>query len=100
MKPQGFDCSTLEPQKLAWFLSAAIRRAVMPGPIRLRYDGQNRISAYLTTPEAAADCPASEEVSRIIDGFRPRHGLKPLATVDRPRREAGIPMKAGFMTGA
>ncbi len=121
----GFDCSILEAQKLAWFLSGAIHRSGLTNPIaddfaanrygpysdkvrhlldsldgsylecerrvadarpfdpiRFRHDRQDRVGAYLTTPDASPYRPTLDEASDLIDGFQSPHGLELLATID------------------
>lgn len=139
----GFDCSILEAQKLAWFLSGAIRRLHLSDPIaddfsanrygpysdrvrhlldsldgsyltcerrvadarpfdpiRFRHDRQDRIGAYLTSPEAAPYRPALDAASDIIDGFQSPHGLELLATVDWLNRESGVALTDDAMMSA
>jgi hypothetical protein len=139
----GFECSILEAQKLAWFLSGAMWHAGGPGPladdfvanrygpysdkirhlldsldgsyltcekrvadarpldpIRFRYDRQDRIAVYLTTPEARAYRPALEAATAIIDGFQSPYGLELLATIDWLHREVRTPMEVAPMMAA
>ena len=139
----GFDCSMLEAQKLAWFLSGAFVGSGLPNPvaddfaanrygpysekvrhllnsldgsylecerrvadarpfdpIRFRHDRQDRISAYLTTPEASPYRPALDKASNLIDGFQSPHGLELLATVDWLQKESGVPLDTDAMIGA
>jgi O-acetyl-ADP-ribose deacetylase (regulator of RNase III) len=139
----GFDCSILEAQKLAWFLSGAIRRLGLSNPItddftanrygpysdrvrhllnsldgsyltcerrvadarpfdpiRFRHDRQDRINAYLTSPEASPYRAALDAASEIIDGFQSPHGLELLATVDWLSRQSGVPLENDAMTVA
>lgn len=139
----GFDCSMLEAQKLAWFLSSAIVGLGLPNPIaadfaanrygpysekvrhllnsldgsylecerrvadarpfdpiRFRHDRQDRISAYLTTPEASAYRPSLDKASDLIDGFQSPHGLELLATVDWLHARSGVPFNTDAMIGA
>lgn len=139
----GFDCSMLEAQKLAWFLSRAIDRSGLANPvaddfaanrygpysekvrhllnsldgsylecerrvadarpfdpIRFRHDRQDRISAYLTTPEANPYRPALDRASNLIDGFQSPHGLELLATVDWLHKESAVPLDTDAMIGA
>lgn len=139
----GFDCSMLEAQKLAWFLSRTIVRSgrVNPvaddfeanrygpysdkvrhllnsldgsylecerrvadarrfDPIRFRHDRQDRISAYLTTPEANPYRPALDKASDLTDGFQSPHGLELLATVDWLHTRSGVPLDNDAMIGA
>jgi O-acetyl-ADP-ribose deacetylase (regulator of RNase III) len=136
----GFDCSMLEAQKLAWFLSGAIGRAGLPNPIaedfsanrygpysdkvrhlldsldgsyltcerrvadarpfdpiRFRHDRRDRISVYLTTPEASPYRPALDAASDIIDGFQSPHGLELLATVDWLNRRSDVALDGEAM---
>jgi O-acetyl-ADP-ribose deacetylase (regulator of RNase III) len=69
-------------------------------PIRFRYDRADRISAYLTTPEAAPFRPALEWASSVIDGFQSPHGMELLATVDWLRSEVGAVMAINPMMAA
>ncbi len=139
----GFDCSMIEAQKLAWFLSRAIARARLADsiaddfaanrygpysekirhllnsldgsylecerrvadarpfdPIRFRYDRQDRVRAYLTTPEARPYRPALDQASDLIDGFQSPHGLELLATIDWLNVECGVLLEADAMVGA
>ncbi len=139
----GFDCSILEAQKLAWFLSAAIRRLSLPNPIaddfvanrygpysdrvrhlldsldgsyltcerrvadarpfdpiRFRHDRQDRISVYLTSPEASPYRSALDAASEMIDGFQSPHGLELLATVDWLNRKSGVALAQDVMMTA
>ncbi|WP_395711739.1 macro domain-containing protein [Reyranella sp.] len=139
----GFDCSILEAQKLAWFLSGAIRHLSLPNPIaddfvanrygpysdkvrhlldsldgsyltcerrvadarpfdpiRFRHDRQDRIGAYLTSPEASPYRPALNAASEVIDGFQSPHGLELLATVDWLNRESGVALESKAMMSA
>lgn len=139
----GFDCSMLEAQKLAWFLSGAVQRSNLANPIaddfvanrygpysekvrhlldsldgsyltcerrvadarpfdpiRFKHDRQDRISVYLTSPEATPYRPALLEASAIIDGFQSPHGLELLATVDWLNRRSGTALEADGMMAA
>ncbi|ASG19773.1 type II toxin-antitoxin system antitoxin DNA ADP-ribosyl glycohydrolase DarG [Nitrospirillum viridazoti] len=139
----GFDCSILEAQKLAWFLSGAIQRLSLPNliaddfvanrygpysdkvrhlldgldgsyltcerrvadarpfdPIRFQHNRQDRITVYLTSPEANLYRPALDAASKIIDGFQSPHGLELLATVDWLNRESHIALKSDAMMSA
>jgi O-acetyl-ADP-ribose deacetylase (regulator of RNase III) len=69
-------------------------------PIRFRHDRQDRVTAYLTTPEASPYRSALDHASAVIDGFQSPHGLELLATVDWLRRGAGTEMAAGPMQAA
>ena len=136
----GFDCSMLEAQKLAWFLSGAITRAGLANPvaddfaanrygpysekvrhlldsldgsylecerrvadarpfdpIRFRHGRQDRISAYLTTPDASPYRPALDQASDLIDGFQSPHALELLATIDWLHSEGRIPLEIDAM---
>ena len=139
----GFDCSILEAQKLAWFLSVAIRRfdssypiaddfaanrygpysdkirhlldsldgsylecerriadARPFDPIRFKHDRQDRISAYLTSPEASSYRPALDAASDTIDGFQSPHGLELLATVDWLHQNLSVELTVDAMMSA
>lgn len=139
----GFDCSILEAQKLAWFLSGAIGRTGLPNPIaedfsanrygpysdkvrhlldsldgsyltcerrvadarpfdpiRFRHDRRDKISVYLTTPEASPYRPALDAASDIIDGFQSPHGLELLATVDWLHRQSDVALTGEAMMAA
>ena len=140
----GFDCSMLEAQKLAWFLSrASQRKGLTPNPIaddfaagrygpysdkvrhlldsldgsyltcerrvadarpfdpiRFRHDRRDKISAYLTSPEAAPYRSALEEANEVIDGFQSPHGLELLATVDWLSRDPTTPLQVEGMMAA
>ncbi len=139
----GFDCSILEAQKLAWFLSGAIGRLGLPNPIaedfvanrygpysdrvrhlldsldgsyltcerrvadaqpfepiRFRYDRQDKIRVYLTSPEASPYRPALDVATETIDGFQSPHGLELLATVDWLYRKSGVALEADAMRAA
>lgn len=139
----GFDCSMLEAQKLAWFLSGAIKRLNLPNPIaddfapnrygpysdrirhlldsldgsylacerrvsdarpfdpiRFRHDRQDRIAAYLTSPEASAYRAALDTATDLIDGFQSPHGLELLATVDWLGRMSSTPLEVDGMMAA
>ncbi len=139
----GFDCSMLEAQKLAWFLTGAIARCGLPDPIaaefvpdrygpysdrvrhlldsldgsyltcerrvadarpfdpiRFRHDRQDRIGAYLTSPEADLYRHALDRATEIVDGFQSPHGLELLATVDWLNRKAGVPLDVNGMMAA
>lgn len=139
----GFDCSILEAQKLAWFLSVAIKgqnlgnpiaddfaanrygpysdkirhlldsldgsyleceRRVADArpfdPIRFKHDRQDRIRAYLTTPEASPYRPALDAASETIDGFQSPHGLELLATVNWLHRSSGGELTVDSMMSA
>ena len=136
----GFDCSMLEAQKLAWFLTRAIARAGLVNlvaddfaanrygphsekvrhllnsldgsylecerrvadarpfdPIRFRNERQDRISAYLTAPDASPYRPALDQASDLIDGFQSPHGLELLATIDWLRSHGGVPLETDTM---
>ena len=69
-------------------------------PIRFRHDRKDRVSAYLTTPEASPYRPALDHASEVIDGFQSPHGLELLATVDWLRRETATEMAVGPMRAA
>lgn len=69
-------------------------------PIRFRHDRQDRISAFLTTPEASPYRSALDHVTAVIDGFQSPHGMELLATVDWLRREQGVEMAADPMLAA
>ena len=69
-------------------------------PIRFRHDRKDRVSAYLTTPEASPCRPALDHASAVIDGFQSPHGLELLATVDWLRRETATEMAVGPMRAA
>ncbi len=69
-------------------------------PIRFRHDRQDRISAFLTTPEASPYREALDHVTAVIDGFQSPHGMELLATVDWLRREKGVEMAANPMLAA
>lgn len=139
----GFDCSMLEAQKLAWFLSVAVGRLTSPNliaddfvanrygpysdkvrhlldgldgsyltcerrvadarpfdPIRFRHERQDRIGAYLTSPEASHYRPALDAASETIDGFQSPHGLELLATVDWLSRKSGVVLESDAMMAA
>lgn len=139
----GFDCSMLEDQKLAWFLSRAINRAGLANPvaddfaanrygpysekirhllnsldgsylecerrvadarpfdpIRFRHDRQDKISAYLTTPDVTSYRAALDHASEVIDGFQSPHGLELLATVDWLHSENRVPLETDVMSRA
>ena len=131
----GFDCSILEAQKLAWFLSRGIAQLGLSNPIaddfeanrygpysdkvrhlldsldgsylacerrvadarhfdpiRFMHERQDRVAAYLTSPEATAYRPALDWASNVIDGFQSPHGLELLATVDWLHHNTGTPL--------
>lgn len=69
-------------------------------PIRFRHDRQDRVSVYLTTPEASPYRPALDHASKVIDGFQSPHGLELLATVDWLRREVQTGMTVSSMQSA
>jgi len=69
-------------------------------PIRFRHDRHDKVSAFLTTPEAGIYRQALEEVTAKIDGFQSPHGLELLATVDWLRREVGTDMMVEAMVTA
>jgi O-acetyl-ADP-ribose deacetylase (regulator of RNase III) len=69
-------------------------------PIRFRHDRQDRVSAYLTSPEAAPYRPALDDATNVIDGFQSPHGLELLATVDWLSRESGTALKVESMMTA
>ena len=136
----GFDCSMLEAQKLAWFLSRAITRSGLANPvaddfaanrygpysekvrhlldsldgsylecerrvadarpfdpIRFRHDRRDRISAYLTAPDASPYRPALDLASDVIDGFQSPHGLELLATIDWLHGKNRVPLETDAM---
>lgn len=69
-------------------------------PIRFRHERKDRISAYLTTPEASAYRPALDDASDLIDGFQSPHGLELLATVDWLHSQGGTPLDTDAMLEA
>lgn len=69
-------------------------------PIRFRHDRQDKVSAYLTSPEASAYRPALDEASDIIDGFQSPHGLELLATVDWLHRMSATALEIDGMVAA
>ncbi len=69
-------------------------------PIRFKYDRQDWISAYLTTPEASPYRPALDLASFTIDGFQSPHGLELLATVDWLHRSNGIELAVDSIMSA
>ncbi len=66
-------------------------------PIRFRRDRQDRIGAYLTSPEASPYRSALDRASTMIDGFQSPHGLELLATVDWLNRESGVALDVDAM---
>ena len=123
----GFDCSMLEAQKLAWFLSRAMQRLnLTPNPIaddfaanrygpysdKVRHpldsldgsyqthDRRDEVGAYLTSPGAAPYRPALEDATRVIDGFQSPHGLELLTTVDWLTHARGTTLDAEGMMAA
>ena len=69
-------------------------------PIRFKHDRQDRISTYLTTPEASHYRPALDSASETIDGFQSPHGLELLATVDWLHRSKGVELAVSSMMSA
>jgi hypothetical protein len=69
-------------------------------PIRFRYDRRDRITAYLTSPEASRYRPPLDQATEIIDGFQSPHGLELLATVDWLNRESGVALDVDAMMPA
>lgn len=69
-------------------------------PIRFRHDRQDRISAYLTTPDASPYRPALDVASETIDGFQSPHGLELLATVDWLHNSSGVELTVDSMMRA
>jgi O-acetyl-ADP-ribose deacetylase (regulator of RNase III) len=69
-------------------------------PIRFRHDRQDRISAYLTSPEASLYRPALDRASEVIDGFQSPHGLELLATADWLHRKSGVALATDAMIAA
>ena len=139
----GFDCSILEAQKLAWFLTRAVGKLGLHDPIsaqfsanrygpysdrirhlldnldgsyltceqrvadartfdpiRFRFDRQDKVTAYLTTPEAKPFRPALDLATEIVDGFQSPHGLELLATVDWLSSQSNVELDAGSMIDA
>lgn len=139
----GFDCSILEAQKLAWFLSGTSDRLNLSpliaddfianrygpysdkvrhlldsldgsylscerrvadarpfDPIRFRHERQDKVRAYLTSPEARLYRPALDVATEIIDGFQSPHGLELLATVDWLNRRSGVALDVDAMMAA
>jgi hypothetical protein len=139
----GFDCSILEAQKLAWFLSRAIEGMSLPNPIaddfvaerygpysdkvrhlldsldgsylrcdkrvadarpfdpiRFRWDRKEKITAYLTSPDASLFRPALDKATETIDGFQSPHGLELLATVDWLNSQSGANLDTDSMQSA
>lgn len=110
----GFDCSILEAQKLAWFLSGAVRRLSLPNPIaddfvanrygpysdKVRHLLDSLDGSYLTCERRVAD-------ARPFDPIRFRHDRKdmigvyltsPEATPYRPALEAASEIIDGFQS--
>jgi O-acetyl-ADP-ribose deacetylase (regulator of RNase III) len=69
-------------------------------PIRFRHDRQDRISAYLTSPESSGYRPAVDRAAEVIDGFQSPHGLELLATVDWLNRKSGVTLEVDGMMAA
>ncbi|PCD04197.1 Appr-1-p processing protein [Sphingomonas spermidinifaciens] len=69
-------------------------------PIRFRHDRQDRVSAYLTSPEASAYRPALDAAADLIDGFQSPHGLELLATVDWLHEASGVELSVDHMMQA
>lgn len=92
----GFDCSILEAQKLAWFLSGAVRRLNLPDPIagdfaanrygpysdRVRHLLDSLDGSYLTCERRLPD-------ARPFDPIRFRHDRRELIGVYLTSPEAG-----------
>jgi len=66
-------------------------------PIRFKHDRQDRVSAYLTSPEASAYRPALNAAADTIDGFQSPHGLELLATIDWLHHASGIALTVDAM---
>lgn len=69
-------------------------------PIRFRQDRQDRVSAYLTSPEASAYRSVLDTAADTIDGFQSPHGLELLATVDWLHHATGIALTLEAMLPA
>ncbi len=69
-------------------------------PIRFRHDRQDRVSAYLTSPEVSMYRPSLDEASEVIDGFQSPHGLELLATVDWLHRKSATVLEVDGMMAA
>ena len=69
-------------------------------PIRFRHDRRDRVTAYLTTPDASPYRPALEAATDTIDGFQSPHGLELLATVDWLHRQSGVELASDAMIPA
>lgn len=69
-------------------------------PIRFRHDRRDRITAYLTAPEASPYRPALDHASDVIDGFQSPHGLELLATIDWLHGETRVPLETDAMLTA
>ncbi|MCF3946469.1 macro domain-containing protein [Acidiphilium sp. AL] len=110
----GFDCSILEAQKLAWFLTGAIRRLNLPNPIaddfaanrygpysdRLRHLLDSLDGSYLTCERRVAD-------ARPFDPIRFRHDRQdrigayltsPKASPYRPALDEATEIIDGFQS--
>jgi len=110
----GFDCSVLEAQKLAWFLSGAIRRLSLPDPIaddfvanrygpysdRVRHLLDSLDGSYLTCERRVVD-------ARPFDPIRFRHDRQdrigvyltsPEASPYRPALDAATEIIDGFQS--
>lgn len=110
----GFDCSILEAQKLAWFLSGAVRRLSLPNPIaddfvanrygpysdKVRHLLDSLDGSYLTCERRVAD-------ARPFDPIRFRHDRQdrigvyltsPEASPYRPALDAASEVIDGFQS--
>lgn len=110
----GFDCSILEAQKLAWFLSGAARRLSLPNPIaddfvanrygpysdKVRHLLDSLDGSYLTCERRVAD-------ARPFDPIRFRHDRQdrvgvyltsPEASPYRPALDAASEIIDGFQS--
>ena len=110
----GFDCSILEAQKLAWFLSGAVRRLSLPNPIaddfvanrygpysdKVRHLLDSLDGSYLTCERRVAD-------ARPFDPIRFRHDRQdrigvyltsPEASPCRPALDAASEVIDGFQS--
>ncbi len=110
----GFDCSMLEPQKLAWFLSGSVERMGLPNPIaddfvanrygpysdKVRHLLNSLDGSYLTCERRVAD-------ARPFDPIRFRHERQdtigayltsPEAKPYRPALDAATEIIDGFQS--